>query len=267
MFRRRGVLLALTCTLLPSCSGCSGDGPADTFDAALGAPDAEVQAHPRTCAEIRELAVEETGTPPDNGAYTLYVDGEPSMPWVAYCHGMDDEAPTEFLSVDESANYSTSTDGVVVVQTSFRRLRVDPSTLALDPLDDTFASTSGAEGREDLLPIGRSHLPAGWARFTSDNAGDGPAATAEIDLSGTPFALHDDVLADDLAFFCTLQEVEPGMGVGEVDLGADLRSFTLSAINPEAAAWVRVVCNCEGLGVDDDVPFTMAAWPLQYAGR
>lgn len=34
--------------------------------------------------------------------------------------------PTEYLSVDETQNYSQMSNGAVITQSSYRRLRIDP---------------------------------------------------------------------------------------------------------------------------------------------
>ena len=217
---------------------------------------------PQTCLDIRnDLA--ESGQSPANGSYTLYIDRNPNLAWTVYCDNMNTEDPSEYLSVDESDNYSQISNGTVVTQTSYRRLRIDPVTFVVDLLDSTFATTE-----EGVVPPpgGRSHVPAGWAQFVSPQDNDGPPASAQIDLTGTGFALAESILADDLSFFCSVtgegSPTSPSDG-SEVVVMNDLSSFTLSAIDSTANSVTRVVADCTHLSASDE-NFTTAQLPLQY---
>src|SRR5689334_5808744 len=175
--------LLLATLLLAACGG-DDDGGSDpdaapaSIDAAAD-PDAAAAASPETCADVQEAAVADTGVRPPNGIYTLYIDGDADKPWDAYCQGMNLDSPTEYLSVDEDDNVSTLSNGASLAVTSFRRYRIDPTTLTIDPLDDRFAATINDGAL--VLPGDASHLPAGLAQFASPNDADGPAATAEVD--------------------------------------------------------------------------------------
>ena len=73
-------------------------------------------------------------------------------------------------------------------RSAFTRVRIDPSTLAVDIDDLTFASSSGS------LYHGNTHvtaMPYGVAESCSDQSG-----VANIDLTGTPFKIASE--------FCTL---------------------------------------------------------------
>ena len=71
---------------------------------------------------------------------------------------MNTEDPSEYLSVDESDNYSQISNGTVVTQTSYRRLRIDPVTFVVDLLDSTFATTEDgavSSSRREVSPARR----------------------------------------------------------------------------------------------------------------
>ncbi len=218
---------------------------------------------PQACIDVRTKAIGESGVAPANGSYTLYVGRNPNKPWTAYCHRMNLSQPTEYLSVDETDNFSQISNGTVVAQTSYRRLRIDPVTFVVDLLDDTFATT---EDGGLTLPSGRSSVPAGWAQFGSAQSDDGPAAHAQIDLTGTGFALAESVLADELAFFCAVTAEGsplPPTGGNSVEVANDLASFTLAALDPTGGSSTKVVADCTHLSVADD-SLTTGTLPLQY---
>jgi len=57
---------------------------------------------PKTCSELKTFSAKEAnGTPPQDGTYTLYVEGKKTHPWEAYCKEMDTTSPQEFLTVTE----------------------------------------------------------------------------------------------------------------------------------------------------------------------
>jgi hypothetical protein len=169
--------------------------------------------------------------------------------------------PTEYLSVDETENYSQMSNGAVVTESHYRRLRIDPVTLVVDLLDDAFATT---EDGALLPPAGRPHVPAGFAEFASPNDDDGPAAKARIDLADTPFAFSEAVLANGFEYFCAATDDHtPADGDNTVTVSGDLKSFTLDAIDPRGTHATKMVADCAHLSVPD-AAITTGTLPLQY---
>lgn len=216
---------------------------------------------PQNCKDIQDQMVEDTGNRPADGTYTLYIGADETKPWEVFCSNMNLSEPVEYLTVDEDSNFSEIGSGTDVVVTYYRRYRIDPERLEIDPLDDTFATT---EGTSDFMPDDRSHIPAGWAQFRSASSFDGPAANASIDLDGTAFVFSEDVLDDD--FFCTVTTGGDGTS-SSITIQADLIKVELTAINDTADEQTKTVGDCTNLSVQDNSgtdDFTSAAYPLQY---
>jgi len=215
---------------------------------------------PSTCLDVRSALVAASQGPVD-GAYTLYVGRNPNRPWTAYCHHMNLSQPVEYLTVVEANNFSQMSNGAVVTQSNYRRLRIDPATLVVDLLDDAFATTQSGSL---LPPAGRSSVPAGFAEFASPNDNDGPAAAAKVDLAGTPFAFTEAVLANDLAYFCAATDDQsPADGANVATVASDLQSFSLAAIDPRGGHATKMVADCPHLSVADGA-ITAGTLPLQY---
>jgi len=137
---------------------------------------------PATCADV--LAADPSAV---DGDYTLYIGGDESKPWQAYCWNMGG-SPAEFLPLvmvmgDHNFSQYTSTpgNGWTDVRTNFLRVRIDPATLKIDIGDETFTSSTG------LLydnGVEVESMPFGVAMSCSTTLGQ-----ANIDLRGTSFAL------------------------------------------------------------------------------
>ena len=106
---------------------------------------------------------------------------------MVYCHNLATN-PQEFLTLvrtNGSYNYSffptgTWTTGTNVT-THFYKLRLDPQTLVVDITNRTFAATTGTNSRTAAQPFG-----------VADDCSNLPAkGLANIDLTGTPFAVSD----------------------------------------------------------------------------
>ena len=234
-------------------------------------PDAS---YPKTCKEVQSAAVAETGNRPSDGTYTLYVNGDKNSPWEAFCFRMNLESPTEYLTVSQSDNYSQIGNGTYVSFTSYRRYRIDPSSLEINPLDARFATNSGFDVFMPDLPAGLTSIPAGWAEFQPHRSDDGPAAVAYASLTGTPFVFSESILSNNLSdFFCTVSDpsTPPSDTTGSgAQVSADLSTFALFAINSNQAnqptgVWTREVADCADLGPTSN--FTTASCPLQYVAQ
>ncbi|HEY3803695.1 MAG TPA: GON domain-containing protein [Kofleriaceae bacterium] len=135
---------------------------------------------PASCTEVTGLA--------NDSSVTLYLGGSAGQPWTAFCH--DDD---EYLTVTATANYgqytaSTKSPGSNV-QTTYGRLRVDPSTLHVDISDQTFATSVGllyhdpANNGSDAV----TSMPLGVAMDCAGN--NSTTGVAHVDLTGTQFVV------------------------------------------------------------------------------
>lgn len=215
---------------------------------------------PESCLDVRTAALAASQSAVD-GSYTLYAGRDPNRSWTAYCRHMNLAQPTEYLTVDETENYSQMSNGAVITQSSYRRLRIDPVTLVVDLLDDTFATT---EAGALLPPAGRQSVPAGFAEFASANDDDGPPAHARIDLADTPFAFSEAILANGLEYFCAATDDQtPAADGNTVTVSSDRKSFALDAIDPRGTHATKMVADCTHLSVPD-AAITTGTLPLQY---
>ena len=133
---------------------------------------------PETCDDVtaRDAAA------PD-GDYTLYIQGQASLPWPAYCHDMSG-SPREFLTLPQGAGKNTAmhaasaTSPGTDVVTVYKRVRIDPVALTIDIGDTTFATSTGTLEHDGKLV---TSMPFGVAMTC------GGKASANIDVAGTPF--------------------------------------------------------------------------------
>lgn len=158
----------------------------DAPDAARDAPDAYVA--PFYAASCAELAAHQTVA--NDSSVTLYAGGDAAKPWTAFCHDS-----LEYLTASSAtANYSQYTAGAKSpgsnVRTSFARLRIDPTTFAVDICDQTFATSTGMLSHDPANndpAIIVTSMPLGVAM---DCLGDGSTAgVGAIDVTATPFAV------------------------------------------------------------------------------
>ncbi len=137
---------------------------------------------PATCADVKAANPDAA-----DGEYTLHVDRDESKPWTAYCHDMDGK-PREYLSLPagDDKNFAQYTAGGAVagdsVRTTYARVRIDPLSLTIAIVDQTFATSTGA-----LVHGGQpvNFMPFGIAMSCDQSA----SGRANIDLTGTPFAV------------------------------------------------------------------------------
>jgi len=135
-----------------------------------------------SCAELAGQGVAQ------DGAQTLHLDHDSTVPYLAYCASMattpetylelvntsldtDHLAAFNFGRIATGGNYNFANDEV----TRYQRVRFDPATLQIDVTDSTFSVTSG-----QALPI--PYVDYGFA-----GACGGPNGTFNIDLRGLPF--------------------------------------------------------------------------------
>jgi hypothetical protein len=226
--------------------------------------------------------VDETGSRPADGVQILFVNGDEARPWEAYCRNMKRDEPSDYITVSERDNFSQFSNGVVVAETRFRRLRIDPHRLEIDPLDTEFATTSNPDPVL-ALPGGQDHLPAGVAQYTSQTRDKGRVATARIDLSGSGFVMGEAVVSTGSTFFCSRTDAQI-MGTGarptsngntdtsaaesSTEISSDLSRVMLSAVNKDAVGKTTSLADCDNMQTislaGNELP-QFAAWPLQYS--
>jgi hypothetical protein len=174
-----------------------------------GAPDVGAP-HPESCAAAGVAS----------GTVTLYVNGDPAKPWQATCVGT-----TSYLTL-ANKNYSSypangsCTTGTGVV-TTWTRINVDPTTLLVNTVDYTGATsvnTTHEVSGNGTVTHEYTEMPYASARTCVQGA---PSTTgtpgAVIDLTGTPFAIGG-TSAFTTAGYMGSSSVAPTAGGPTVDL-------------------------------------------------
>ena len=161
--------------------GCIGDNT-EPADPEVPDPQPTVIPFPRSCAEVRQ-----SHSWANDGRRTLFVDHDANKPWIAYCVDMD-SSPKEYLNLPGDMNFSRYTAGGrspgTDVETRYDKVRIDPITLKVDISDQTFAISTGSLMHLGVTPV--TSMPLGVAMSCG-----GGGASANVDLSGTPFLIED----------------------------------------------------------------------------
>ena len=135
----------------------------------------------------------------EDGPHTIYLNGQAAV--TLYCHDMAN-TPRDYLSLPNSANGGNFSlisypEGAIITQ--YEKVRLNPSSLFIDPTDMTFAAP--AEFLAGYTPIS-TELLGSYAVTASDfgvatgcnrNQEDAPLGRANIDLTGTPFVISPDI--------------------------------------------------------------------------
>jgi hypothetical protein len=245
--------LVIALTLLAGCdSDTSSSGGAPNY-------------FPESCLEVQE-ALTDAGEDLEDGEYTLYLDGSEDSPWTAYCYGMRWEEPEEYLTVDEDSNFSEASIGDSMTITRYKRLRIHPSSLEIDPLDARFTITSSVGHGDDVYPQDFTFVPLGWVQYGGPDSVDGVPANASVDVSGTAFAFADSIIEDpSFPFFCVSQSgVTEPVSNSQVEVKADLTRFVLQIDDSYTTTLTRVVADCDHMGIET---VTEGRFPLQYVGE
>jgi hypothetical protein len=158
-------------------SAAGGDG---------GASDAPATVYPTSCAQA--------GASSGDQDVTLYAGGDPNKPWTAHCSGGNEYLPlgpsTSNYSSYPSGGCAMNVRGPDSVLTTWTMLRIDPATLVVDTSDYT-GSTSTGDTKEmsggGSVTLEYTAMPYASSRSCVDQ--DPSAATASVDLSGTPFGV------------------------------------------------------------------------------
>jgi hypothetical protein len=138
---------------------------------------------PASCQEVKNANPSAV-----DGQYTLYISGDASKPWTAWCHNMAG-TPAEYLSLSStgsSVNFSQYTAGYnngggSDVRTLFSKIRIDPATLRVNTGDQTFSTSSG------LLWHGDAVTSMSYA--AAMNCDFGNPGLGNVDLRGTSFSV------------------------------------------------------------------------------
>ncbi len=147
-------------------------------------------ASPVSCEQIRS----DQPTAPD-GNRTLFVAGDKTKPWDAYCQ-MTTTPTVTYLNLTKTSatdNFAQFTVGGastgITVKTNYTKVRIDPAVLKVDTNDRRFATSMGA-----LVFNGSTNVTS-MPYATSMACGGSNAGAANIDLTGTPFAVATGALA------------------------------------------------------------------------
>jgi hypothetical protein len=133
---------------------------------------------PASCEEV--LSEDPTAT---DGDYILYLGGDETLPWLAYCHDMQG-TPLEYLILNADTNYSMYNGlGSRYTQTYYALVRIDPETLLIDVSDQTFTDTPVATAFHGAKEV--TSMPYGSAM--NCNGPVNKLGEAKIDLTGTAF--------------------------------------------------------------------------------
>ena len=139
---------------------------------------------PATCKEIQVA----TAAIVDQ-EYTLYIGGDETKPWTAYCKNMSTAAPLEYLTLlVPNENTGQYKDGGAstgnTVTTTYQKVRIDPVTLALNASDQSFATSTGSLTHSDS-GTAVTAMPLGVAMSCVRN--DDSSGRARINLTGSKF--------------------------------------------------------------------------------
>lgn len=176
---------------------------------------------PASCAQLRA-----TNRTIGDGEQTLYWRNNASVPMTVYCHDMAGN-PREYLTLPNSGgafNYALIAYPEGALTTHYQKIRLDPVALTIDANDDTFATTlEPVPGYTVLSADEAAGYPVLWSEYgralgCSRNVGSAPLGAANIDLTGTDFALAQ-----------TVDFIVSGVGVENpvIDISTDGRTANL----------------------------------------
>lgn len=189
-----------------SSTGTTGESLAESGGSTTGGSTTGEVSYPESCAALAQQQPNAVA-----GEHDLFVDGNPSMPWSAYCVDLD-STPRTYLTLGAApgANFSQYTAGGASqgtdVRTTFTRVRINPGTLKVDTADKTFSMSTGS-----LMHSGTNivtSMPYATAMSCIGNLDSG--GVARIDLSGTPFVVDQEFCFEGAASSGTAVEFDDG---------------------------------------------------------
>lgn len=139
---------------------------------------------PATCKEIQTATAAD-----DDNEYTLYINGDETKSWTAYCKDMSTATPLEYLTLpmpdENTGQYKEggASNGTTVT-TRYQKVRIDPVTLALNASDQSFATSTGSLTHSTSGLVVNA-MPLGVAMSCVRN--DDTSGRARINLTGSKF--------------------------------------------------------------------------------
>jgi hypothetical protein len=149
---------------------------------------------PSSCAMLKQ---QQPGTA--DGPQTIYLQGKTAV--TLYCYNME-TIPLEYLSLPATAdggNFSLISYPEGAIITQYEKVRLNPSSLIVDPTDMTFAFPADSlAGYNAIIGEQLATYPVTSSDFAqatgcNRNQESAPLGRANIDLSGTPFILSPDI--------------------------------------------------------------------------
>jgi len=152
---------------------------------------------PKNCSDIK-LIYSALG----DDYYKIFYQGNNDQSFCVWCQDLRTDSPKEYIKVKPETNYSGMSAGHYYkgnnVRSAYSKIRIYPDTLKVDIYDHTFAISSGEINFIDAYGVDtwtRNYAPYGYpSNCCSCDKRDNPESVARIDLTGTSFALRDDVL-------------------------------------------------------------------------
>ncbi|MBK8900788.1 MAG: hypothetical protein IPM53_06390 [Anaerolineaceae bacterium] len=150
---------------------------------------------PNSCAMLKEQQPRA-----EDGPQTIYLQGRTAV--TLYCHNMD-TTPQEYLTLPATANganYSVISYPEGAIITQYEKVRLNPSSLIVDPTDMTFATLAESlAGYNSIMGEQLEGYPVTASDFAlatgcHRNQPDAPLGRANIDLTGTPFVVSPDIM-------------------------------------------------------------------------
>lgn len=172
-----------------------------TLQPTLPPPTRPATATPTTMPRPNSCAMLKVQQPrAEDGPQTIYLQGKTAV--TLYCHNMD-TIPQEYLTLPATvngANYSLISYPEGAIITQYEKVRLNPSSLIVDPTDMTFATLaeslagySAITGEQlEAYPVTASNFAV--ATGCNRNEPDAPLGRANIDLTDTPFVVNADIM-------------------------------------------------------------------------
>ncbi|VAW38251.1 hypothetical protein MNBD_CHLOROFLEXI01-477 [hydrothermal vent metagenome] len=149
---------------------------------------------PSSCAMLKEQQ-----PTAEDGPHTIYLTGQTAI--TLQCHNMD-TAPADYLTLPSTAsgnNFSLISYPEGAIVTHYEKVRINPSTLIIDPSDMTFAKLGEPLAGYSIIPVDQLNSYAvaasdfGVGMGCNRGEADAPLGRANIDLSNTPFVVDPDI--------------------------------------------------------------------------
>jgi hypothetical protein len=149
---------------------------------------------PSSCAMLKQQQPNA-----EDGTYTIYLQGKTAVS--LYCHNIANN-PTDYLSLpatDSGGNFSLISYPEGAIVTLYEKVRLNPSSLIIDATDRSFTvlaeSLAGynAISGEQLASYPVTASDFAVATGCNRNQQNAPLGRANIDLSGTPFVVSQEI--------------------------------------------------------------------------